>query len=305
LIVPFLLTVIIGAMIVMLQKSVSLEGGQWGRFLAIIGLAMLYVAGIYSLSICVSCLTSRASTSVMLLLSVWVIFVLGIPNLSPYIARALRPAANAQEVASARRTAAKQTWDPHDEEMKAYRKAHGIPDRWWEKINWNDWKEVEPMYHMWIYEWPRRRKNSLHVLNEYKKIDQRYGRELNAQTELTRWIGRVSPFSCFALAATELADAGTMQNSRYMDQLRDYQVRLCQYAHDEGLSMEKKQMARKGKSPGPWYKHRDNPIPMFWYVPAAAGDYARKVAVDTAILAGVTVLLFMLSYLKFLRYDVR
>ena len=302
---PFLLTVLVGAVIVMIQRHIALDAGQWSRLVAILGFALLYIAAMYSLAILVSCLTGRAATSVMLLLTVWVIIVLAIPNLSPHLAGMFRPAANAQEVESASATAAERIWKEVREVMEAYRKDHGIDEQWYESVNWGNWEDMEKIYDMWMYGWPLEKQAALKVLNEYGKIDQRYGAQMAAQVQLTRWIGRASPFSCFALAATELADAGTMENTRYLEQLKAFQIELCDYAFDECISMEHKHMQRKGKSPGPWHKFRDKPVPSFNYVPAAARDYVAKVAVDCGILAGLTLLLFLLSYVKFMRYDVR
>ena len=57
----------------------------------------------------------------------------------------------------------------------------------------------------------------------------------------------------------------------------------------------------------PWGEpgNRKKPFPVFSYTPRSAGDYAKMVALDISILAGMTVLFFMLSYAAFLRYDVR
>ena len=69
LILPFLLTAMVGAVLVMVQKDVSLTSVQWSLLGVILGMALLYVAAVYSLAIYVSCLTKRPATCVMLLLS--------------------------------------------------------------------------------------------------------------------------------------------------------------------------------------------------------------------------------------------
>ena len=78
---------------------------------------------------------------------------------------------------------------------------------------------------------------------------------------------------------------------------------FCAYAFDECEAMERQALAT-GKYP-PWYKNRAKPFPKFQYVPPAGADYATVMAADGGILAGMMVVFFMLSYLKFLRYDVR
>lgn len=308
LIVPFLMTFIVGVVIVLIQgrsANFALDQSQWMQLMVIAGLAMLYVAAMYSLAIFVSVLTARPATSVMLLLSLWVVTVLAIPNLSPYMAAALCPTQGAQVTETQKTALARQAERDREDKYKEYRTKKGIPDKWWETVNFGDYKQMEPIYDMWCFEWPIRKDSALWLLNEREKVSQKYRQQLDAQMETSRWIGRVSPFSCFAMAATELADTGVMESRRYMGQLIDYQGKFSAYACDECLSMEKKYMANQGKNPGPWCQRRDNPLPKFNYVPPAGSDYARMVAPDVGILIGMIVIFFMLSYLKFLRYDVR
>ena len=140
LIVPFLLTVMVGMIIVKIQPDVALDEGQWGRLAVIVGFALLYVAAMYSMSVLVSCLTARSATSVMILLSLWVVLVLAVPNLSPHIARVLRPAANAQEVQDVRRQASEDIWRRLvRQKMEAYDKEHGFGRRWWRNMAWGRW----------------------------------------------------------------------------------------------------------------------------------------------------------------------
>ena len=137
------------------------------------------------------------------------------------------------------------------------------------------------------------------------RIDEQASKKLNAQIDLSRRIGRISPFTCFSLAATELADLGTVQQDRYNDQLRDYHKELCKYAGAEWMSYEQYQLDTKGKRKHPWYKYKDDPQPQFNYVKPAAGDYTSIVLIEGGIMAMMAVVLFMLSYVAFLRYDVR
>ena len=306
LVMPFLLTVIVGAVIVLAQRNIALNDGQWLRLVTTVGFALLYVAAVYSLSIYVSCLTRRASSSIMILLCIWVILVLALPNLSPHVAQILRPAANAEEVHSARRTASKEIWERDvEQKMEAYDKENGFGEKWWESVDWDEWESRKRAWIRWEYELSCEHKGHVDRLNEYAKIDQRYGAQMEAQIELSRWIARMSPFTCFAMAAMELADAGIMDRTRYMSQLGGYQMELCNYAHDEWHARHEYEMAHKGKSSGPWHKTRKNAVPTFHYVAAAADEYARMLVVDAGVLGGMTVVFFMLSVLTFLRYDVR
>lgn len=306
LIVPFLLTVVIGAVIVLVQKDIALDAGQWRRLAAIVGCALLYVAVMYTLAICVSAFTARAATSAMILLSLWVILVLAVPNLSPYVAQVIRPVAGTQQLDDARRTASEAMWNELvKERMAKYDKEHGFGKRWWESWKWGDPAQAKKANIRWRYHTECRREAHLRRMDEYEKIEQRYAGEMNAQTALSRWIGRTSPFTCFALAGTELAGAGLLGEGRFRRQTKAYQRKLCEYAHDEWLAFIDGMIDEKLRWGNRWPDYRVDPIPYFHYVRPAASEYGRIVAVDIGLLAGAVLVLFMLTYGAFLRYDVR
>lgn len=306
LVLPLLVTMIVAAVIVMLQPNISLSDGQWLRLVGIVVIGLLYLAAMYSLSLAVSCFTARASTAAMILLSVWVVLVLAVPNMSPYVAQALCPAANAQEIASAQRTAEADVRErEYLSKRREYDRANGFADEWWENINWNDWESAKRVWQRWAQMVLYQKEASLTVLAERRKIEQKYRVNLDNQIAMSRWIARLSPFSCFAMASTELADAGLLERRRLMQQLEGYQETLCTYAFDECYAAEMTGLANQGNLPTPWARHRVNPVPAFTYAPAAGQDYARAIGMDAGLLAALAVGLFLVSYFKFLRYDVR
>jgi hypothetical protein len=304
LIVPFLLTALAGAVLVHAHPAMSLRAGQWARLGGVVGLAMLYVAAVFSLALYVSCLTRGPATSVMVLLSAWVILVLVVPNVSPHVAQAVLPVGSAREAEKQRQAAAEEIDERLHEKIEAYLERVGLEEEWWRDFPWGKWPQMETAFKLWIYETPLHGQARIDRLEAWEKIDQRTRRRVDAQIRLSRWIARVSPFSCFALASTELADAGVVHQRRFNEQLREYQIAFCRWIFAECQAMERKGLARRGRYPN-WQHDKEEPMPVFRYVPPAAGDYARAAGVDAGILAGATLVLFMLSCVTFSRYDVR
>ena len=107
------------------------------------------------------------------------------------------------------------------------------------------------------------------------------------------------------MAAAELADEGTVEKRRFLDQLNDFYIELVNYVFDNESSWISNQRWQDGKDPEPWASTWKNPIPRFVYVSAAGMDYLYIVAADIAVLVALVVVFFMLSYMQFLRYDVR
>jgi len=308
LVVPFLLTVLVGAMLVLLQPDVGLTAADGAKLGGVLGVALLYVAVFTSLSLYISALTRRAAASVLVLLCVWVVFVLGVPNLSPHLAEAIRPAASAQEAQGERLQMRRALSQEYERKMRQYERAHGLQDPWWRGINWNDPADARRAYGRFLYGWQVEGEHAERYLEACERIEQTYGAPLRRQVALSRTIGRISPFTCFAMAAGELAEGGAMKERRYREQLGAYQRKLSAYAFEQCEAMTRLEMAMVD-SPNPrlppWHEAWDEPPPEFHYVPAAGAEYARAVAVDAGLLAGVAAVFYLLSFAAFVRYDVR
>ncbi len=306
LILPFVIAVIIGCVVIMSRPDVSLTSSQWSRLLVIGLFALLYIATMYSLAMFVSCLTARPSTSVMILLSIWVVFILAVPNLSPYVAALGEPGPNLQEAEIKRGKAARNVPIQLEAAMKEYEEDNNI-DR--KSLSWRNPEDRLVLAEWWKFRAKLRYELNRDRLAETARINDEFARKLAVQSELTRQISRVSPLSCFAMAATELADAGRTDHDRYLKQLRKHQAVLSAYlveqqgiAEDLSVVMSNKTNKEDKKT---WKDVRDRPVPTFAYEPASASTYAPMVAVDGGILVGMSIVLFMLSYLMFIRYDVR
>lgn len=83
LITPFILSLLCGLIVVVMFPTVELKADPWAELGLILLLALLYLAAMYSLGIFVSSRTHLASTSITVLLMVWVLIVLIVPNITP------------------------------------------------------------------------------------------------------------------------------------------------------------------------------------------------------------------------------
>ena len=306
LILPYLLAVIVMLVIVLVYKGVALSGADWIKLIAIIGASLIYLAAVFSMALWVSCLCGRAQTSIMVLSAVWVIVFLAVPNLSPHVARLIKPTRTPQVVTDQRIEVTRDIWEREvEQKMEAYDKEHGFSKQWWKDINWNAWSGRKRAAIRRVQRYTYSRDAHLMCLREFDKIDEQSTGELNEQIRLSQWLSRISPFACFSLVAAELADEGVREKRRFLAQVRDFQKILVRYSHDEVLHRQQYEIDHEGKDLGPWTDTRREPLPRFHYVPAAGMEYVQTIAVDTGILAGLVIVFFMLAYARFLRYDVR
>ena len=307
LIIPFLLTVIAAVMIVFVQPNVSLTPNQWMRFAGLCGLGILYTAAIYSLAMWVSTMTRRPSTSVMILVTIWLILILAVPNLSPYVAQSIKPTQDPTELESARMTQQNDIWKNEIyDKMDVYDKQNGFTGgRWWEKLDWNDPKEWRRGKLRWIFELTCIDQAYNARDEAFARIDEKFERQLDEQVRLSRWISRISPFASLNLAAAELTDTGLLTKQRFINQVRDYRLQITETLIPQWLKMEHIALDRGSDRPRIPWPPEDEPILRFSYTPPAGGDYARLILPDVGLLAGMMILFFLLSFVTFLRYDAR
>ena len=308
LVMPFLLTIIAAVAIVLVQANVSLTQTEWHKFAGVCGLGLLYIAAMYSMALWISCMTPRPSTSVMILVTIWLVLILAVPNLSPYLAQSLKPTRNPIELETARTAKTKDIWKKLiDDPCVAYNKKHGFKtDRWWDEIEWSDNEGWKRGHKRWMFELGCMGKACAQVAKESRKIDEDFERDLDTQIRLSRWISRLSPFSSFAMAATEVTDTGLLGKRHFIKQVRDYQEKLAAYGFREWLARDEQELEIHGTGKKmPDWPSKDRPIPQFAYVPQAEKECLPMIVLDAGILCALVLVFFMLSFVGFLRYDVR
>ena len=306
LIVPYLFAALAMASIVMVESSVALTTAHWLRLLCVFGLSLLYLAAVYTLAMCVSSLTARPATSIMVLVTIWVVLFLAVPNMAPHLAQWWQPTRGVLEMEKERQSALEEAHRRVVEEpRKVYDEKHGFGDRWWRKIDWDNWEERKPAEERWLYVQGLRRAATEEELRVAKKIDEQYRAELGAQVKLSRWLSRLSPFACFSMAASELSGEGAGEEGRFIDQAAKYHAALTDCAHAEILWRINKMIETDGDRKWTRSNTWQNPKPAFKYVPPASFSYLRGALLDAGLLAGLTFVLFMITYARILRYDVR
>jgi ABC-type transport system involved in multi-copper enzyme maturation permease subunit len=307
LVIPYLLALAGMVALIFIQSSIAFSPDQWGRLMLIVLLSILYLAVIFTMAMWVSCLTARPSTSIMILVTLWVILFLAVPNVAPHLARWAHPTAGVQEIEKQRNEDVKNIWERVvSVPRKEYDEQYGFAERWWSKIDWSVWKDnKEKARKRWLFRSQVRKEGTAQILRLYDKMQQQLNADLAAQVGITRWIARLSPFGCFAMAAAELAGEGPRIQRDFLDQVRVHHQAMQAFGWDEELWLIKELIKTEDKWPERWPATRQNPLPVFQYKPPLTTELLKAVSVEAGILAALVVVFFLLSTMSFLRYDVR
>ena len=127
LIVSYLVGIILCALVVGVNRNVEMDGQEWAAFIMTIFVSLLFIGVMYSVGLFVSVLAKRSSTSISILLFLWVIFVLVIPNSVPFIVDKIKPIDSPSKVMSRIKYKSGNTIDDLLEQtIKAFEDATGI-----------------------------------------------------------------------------------------------------------------------------------------------------------------------------------
>ena len=282
---PFLMSVLSALLVVVLFPSVELRGDDWWAVAGLFGTGLLYLSAIYSLGVFVSARTHLASTSITVLLMVWVLMVLVVPNVSPYIAAQVKALPDFTIIDKEKLAKEEEQQEAFRAEIEAYAEANPDIDRWGQDGRWGTW-------------WNKlEQKRVLQVIDMQTKIDANFANELGEQVTFAQYVSRVSPFSSFAYAAAELAGTGLQGQQRFAESLPEYRREFAVFVTDlysVAWSLQK-QNDRHDISGRPRYDFETLPI----------GVRATQSLIDVLMLVVWSVVFFMGAYLSFLRYDVK
>ena len=309
---PFLVSIAAGMLIVLLHPRVSWSGADWGALGIIVVGALLYISVFYLIGVLISSVHKSSSSSIMTSLFVWVLLVLIVPNLSPYMASFLAPAPSRIKVA--RETSRLQDVDRDELGRKLMREYRGEVLKQYpvlgERLSEAEEKKrvaEDPEYRK-AYEAGRAAtERAWAEANRIQKakadvLDQDLRQREEAQTDLARSISMASPLADFSYLTTDLSSTGT-QNLVHFEGLRE--------AWESAFYRDyrtKKVEALKAKDPTAdlWNTPIDmTDSPRFRYTEEALGGRVKAALPPFAVLLGYCVVLFAAAYVAFIRYDAR
>lgn len=282
---PLLLSLLCSLVIVLLFPTVELQGDDWLAIGALVAAGLLYLAAIYSLGVFISARTQLASTSITVLLMIWVLMVLVIPNVSPYLASQIQPLPPFTEIDADKVERERDLRDEFNRELDEFRDKNPDIEEWGNDGRWGtEWNLIE-------------QRRALKLIDAQSSIDQAFVNQLSQQLDLAKYLSRISPFSSFAYAATALSATGPTERERFLATLPEYRKEVAIFItnmwsrmHAENIDYDDRDYSGR-----PQYVHT---------LPDIEQRFADSL-IDVMLLGVWCVVFFMGAYLSFLRYDVK
>lgn len=291
--VPLLVPILIGCAILPLA-GVPMAPDDWVRLTVVIGAGLLCMGIFLSLSVFVSATTQRASTSFLMLLTVWILSVLIIPRASVLLAGRAVDVPSVDDLTSQKQRLSAQLWSEDRKQMAAFKPTEKQPDKIMEEFN----KMMQSLAD------ERERK-----MNEFAaRLNEDRANRQAVQARVAFGIARLSPASVLSLAVTALAGTSPELQQRYKDEATTYQQSFAAFIKQKtGMVPGGRMMVMRNISDE---KEKPKPIdvtelPEFRYVPPGFRDVAGAALPDLGLLVFFNLVFFAGGYGAFMRYDVR
>jgi ABC-type transport system involved in multi-copper enzyme maturation permease subunit len=89
LLIPFILSLLAGALYISINPAIQWDGSAWAEFSLLIAASVTFISLFYLLGLMVSTFSRYSSTSILTCLFLWVLLILVIPNMCPFISAQL------------------------------------------------------------------------------------------------------------------------------------------------------------------------------------------------------------------------
>ncbi len=283
-IAPLFIAILLNLLIINISGAAQLSAEHWGRIGMVIAVTAIYVSIFIFLGIFVSTQFSRSSTSLLTLLSIWVIFVILMPNILGTISSGLKEVPSTDDIELRKQTTKDDLWKRY-EDRGLFKVA---PSR--EKP---DMKAVA----LWA-----------ECLNEERqaeeKITDEYLDSQLAQIQLARQITRISPTAIYRYALENISNTGFERHQKFIANIRIYRDKFWEYIKSEDRKDSDSLHAyfvREGVSDRP---AEFGNAPEFTENLTLASSL-QSALLDICILALFALFFFMISYVSFIRADVK
>ena len=296
----FLLPFLAG-MIFLLSAGVSFTFAEWGRIGIMVLAVCLYISVFYMVGVLVSTLTRRSSVSFLFSLFFWVLSIFIVPKVAVSLAEHLYPPLSMDEMEAQKAAVDRDHYKILQDQMRMFYKKYYDA----EKKNEDDAFQkslVEGMASVQM------------VKNErLEPIMAEYQRKYNRLLEQAENFSRFSPVSNLAFTLNRLAGTDVRLQSRFSSTLNQYRQIFLDYTKKVAKENSKDRASMVGiengkDGPVVNFKHHELKLPgfpKFELQEETFGQTTAAVIIDLGILALYVLLLFVLSFFAFVRYDVR
>ena len=311
----FLIALILALLILNTSNVFSLFLGEvLTKFCIILLVTLLFIFMMFNLGIWISTITRNSISSMVILLFVWFIFSLVVPKISPMISQILYPIKTQQQINDEIKIVRQNLNDELEaKEIELYARelaAHNVDlgSRSRSEIDETNRRNAMKTYDEAIA--PVLADHKERTSNEIAKIENLYNKKKNIQMAITMNLSRLSPVSCFTYIISEFSSTGIAERRKFYEYAQRFQNTTNQELYDNYIT----RVYRTENSTSMYGDVKDGldydtlknlPVPQLEYDRVTVREAVRVIWIDIVLLCFFCILFFTLSFVSFLKYDVR
>ncbi|UCG59432.1 MAG: ABC transporter permease subunit [Phycisphaerales bacterium] len=223
---------------VLMSEEISFSAGEWGRILLLFLTSLTYFLVFAFIGILVSTRVKSSTTSIIVCLFLWVLFVFIIPNLAVYLAVSMKRIRSLDNLNYALAELNSECWRKRNE----YNAQLDPPD--W-GMNWNnsggpDGRRIvggcsKSKFERYLKEHEFSEPLRIDYADKKWPLQRAYLGELDDQRKLAERIALVSPSETFRLVCRALCRTDVASQHGFMDRVRRYREEVVGYFEDKKL----------------------------------------------------------------------
>ncbi len=324
--IPIVIGFLMICLILELSTVVKLTVDDWTRIALMFVFSLIMVSALFNLGLLLSSVTKRSADTLMLLLSLWMLFLLVIPNGSAYSSTLIKPIRSRLSLNSQLQEIWGRFWA---ERRDYYNRTPGPGDN----AIQNDATEPWGWYHRFATKNLILFKQDVNAFAEPLRITyadkawQAAGSYLESMKRQKEWansISRISPLSSYENLISSLSRTDVSDSEMFAIQAKDYRQQIIDYLYNKKAfssiryfatvkeehlfdvnNMDEWRVLKEkydAQAPSPL---NVSDVPQFRYRSESVGVTMKRALPDMAILCFMSVFFFMCAFAAFLRSDVR
>ncbi len=292
--VPLLVPILLGALLLIIMR-IPLSPEDWMRFALVVAAGYLYFGVFLSMSLFVSSVAEKTSTSFLLLLVVWIFSVMIIPRTAVLLAGRAVDVPAVDELVSQKSRYSASLWQEHRKKLAEFRAPENTP-----------MEEVMNKFQEFMSDLGAERDEKMDAFS-HRLNEQRENAQL-VQENLAFGLARISPSAVFSLLSTSISATGVHLKDEYKRQAEQYQKQYAEFMKGKTgrnpsggfvfrMSMDDDQQEKK--------KINTAEMPVFGFEQPPVRAALGSIVMDFGILALFNMVFFAGAFLAFLRFDPR
>ena len=333
---PLLIGFFLGIVALVFFSPVGLGGSHWLSLFLLLLVSCVYLSLFLLMGLLVSAVTKKASTSLIVLLAVWLFFVIIAPNLGAFIASEIIDTPSEFE----RDLEVAQLERQVDERVERYADRLGPSEPSGELTVYGDDGEVlvrlgRPERYAWLQEYYSYRvREWMDTAERVWERNSEYLSGMRRQVRFADALSYLSPAFLYERICQVMAGTDLESYENFVLQTREYRSQIIDYIRARGGFNSRKWFTDDPPGQEPFVLDPENfdrsnmdmergwrmireaeadesrilaldDLPEFRFIPRNPGEAVTQVLPDLSILIGMNLLLFLLYFRMFLKYDAR